>query len=168
MKMMTSFGSHSSTKFQEIPGCICNYFRVFQRLETTPVTYELFSKGGYIYYNKVKQLYVYIYPHIPSLLHLPPTLLSHPSRQSQSTELISLCYATASHQPSIVYVVVYICPCHSLTSSQLTLPPPCVLKSILYICIFIPVLPLGSSKPLFFFFQIPYVCASVWYLFFSF
>ena len=24
--------------------------------------------------NKVNQLYVYIYPHIPSLLHLPPTL----------------------------------------------------------------------------------------------
>ena len=27
---------------------------------------------------------------------LPPTL-SHPSRWSQSTKLISLCYATASH-----------------------------------------------------------------------
>ena len=27
------------------------------------------------------------------------------------------------------------------------LPPPCVLKSILYVCIFIPVLPLGSSEP---------------------
>ena len=24
-------------------------------------------------YNKVNQLYVYLYPHIPSLLHLPPT-----------------------------------------------------------------------------------------------
>ena len=24
--------------------------------------------------NKVNQLYIYIYPHIPSLLHLPPTL----------------------------------------------------------------------------------------------
>ena len=36
---------------------------------------------------------------------------------------------------------MYICPCHSLTSSQLTLPPTRVLKSILYICISIPVLP---------------------------
>ena len=35
--------------------------------------------------------------------------------------------------------------------SQLTLPPPRVLKSILYVCIFIPVLPLGSSEPFFFF-----------------
>ena len=32
-----------------------------------------------------------------------------------------------------------------------TLPPPCVLKSILYVCVFIPVLPLGSSEPFFFF-----------------
>ena len=30
-------------------------------------------------------------------------------------------------------LVVYICPCYSLTLSQLTLPPPRVLKSILYV-----------------------------------
>ena len=58
-------------------------------------------------------------------------------------------------------VSVYISPCHSLTSSQLTLPPPRVLKSILYICVFIPVLPLGSSEP--FFFYIPYICVSIRY-----
>ena len=28
----------------------------------------------FLLYNKVNQLYVYIYPHIPSLLHLPLTL----------------------------------------------------------------------------------------------
>ena len=56
---------------------------------------------------------------------------------------------------------------HSLTSSQLTLPPPHVLKTILYVCIFIPVLSLSSSEP-FFFFQIPYICVSIRYLFFSF
>ena len=83
--------------------------------------------------------------------------LSHPSSWSQSTELISLCYETASHQLSVLHLVLYIWTCHSLTSSQLTLPPPCVLKSILYICVFTPVLPLGSSEP-FFFFQIPYIC----------
>ena len=47
----------------------------------------------FLLYNKVNQLYVYIYPHIPSL---SPSL-SHPSRWSQSTELISLCDAAASH-----------------------------------------------------------------------
>ena len=49
---------------------------------------------------------------------------------------------------------MHICPCHSLTSSQPTLHPPRVLKSILYVCIFIPVLPLGSSEPFFFRFRI--------------
>ena len=101
----------------------------------------------------MNQLYIYIYPHIPSLLCLSPTHPSHLSRWSQSTELISLCYAAASHKISILHLVVYICPCHSCTSSQLTLPHPHVLRSILYVCIFIPVLPLGSSEPFFFFFR---------------
>ena len=39
----------------------------------------------------------YMYTYIPTLLHLPPTPLSHPSRLSQSTELSSLCYTAGSH-----------------------------------------------------------------------
>ena len=103
----------------------------------------------FLLYNKVNQLYIYIHPHISSLLRLPPTLPIPPFQGTQSTELISLCYVVASHQLSILHLVVYICSCHSLTPSQLTLPPPHVLKSILYVCIFIPVLPLGSSELLF-------------------
>ena len=95
-------------------------------------------------------MYTYIPISPPSSISLPPSL-SHPSRWSQSTELISLCYAAASHQLSILRLVVYICPCHSLISSQLTHPPPCVLKFILYVCVFIPVLPLGSSEQFFLF-----------------
>ena len=120
----------------------------------------------FLLYNKVNQLYIYIQPHISSLLRLPPIILSHPPRQSQSTKLLSLCYAAASHQLSILQLVLYICPRHPLASSQLPLPLPHVLKSILYVCIFIPVLPLGSSEH--FFFQIPYICVSIQYLFFSF
>ena len=121
----------------------------------------------FLLYNKLNQLYIYIYPiSPPSYISLPPSQ-SHPSRQSQSREQISLCYAASSHQLSILHLVVYICPCHSLTSSQLPLPPPHVLKSILYICIFIPVLPLGSSEPFFFFFRFHmYVLANGIWVFF--
>ena len=92
----------------------------------------------------ISYMYTYIPISPPSCISLPHSI-SHPSRWTQSTELISLCYAAASHQLAILHLVLYICPCHSLTSSQLTLPPPCVLRSILYLCVFIPVLPLGSS-----------------------
>ena len=44
-------------------------------------------------------------------------------------------------------------------------PSPRALKSILYVCVFIHALPLGSSVPLF---KIPYICVSIRYLFFSF
>ena len=90
----------------------------------------------------ISYTYTYIPISPPSYVSLPPSL-SHPSRWSQSTKLISLCYAAASHSLSILRLVVYISPCHSLTSSQLTLPPPDVLKSILYLCVFIPVLQIG-------------------------
>ena len=57
----------------------------------------------FLLYNKVNQLHIYIYP--PCLFplvspSLPPSL-SHPSRWSQNTQLISLCYVAASHQLSI-------------------------------------------------------------------
>ena len=44
-------------------------------------------------------------------------------------------------------------------------PPPCVHKSIVYVCVSIPALQIGSSGP---FFQILYICINIQYLFFSF
>ena len=79
----------------------------------------------FLLYNKVNQLYAHTYPHIPSLLNLPPPSLSHPSSSSQSTKLISPCYAAASHQTPILHLVVYICQCYSLTTSQPPLPALC-------------------------------------------
>ena len=102
-------------------------------------------------------MYTYIPISPPSYMPLPPSL-SHPSRWSQSTELTSLCYAAVSHQLSILHMVVYICQCYSLTSSQIIFPPLCVLKSILYVCVLIPALSLGSSEPIFLRFHI-YVLA---------
>ena len=95
-------------------------------------------------------MYTYIPISPPSCTSLPPSL-SHPSRWSQSTELIPLCYAAAFHQLPILHLVVYIFQCYSLTSSQITLAPAPRSQAILYVCIFIPVLPLGSSDPFFFF-----------------
>ena len=64
---------------------------------TSLLEYKCFTMLCYfLLYNKVNQLYVYIYPHYPHIPSLPP-FLSHPSRLSQSIELISLCYAAASH-----------------------------------------------------------------------
>ena len=51
----------------------------------------------FLLYNKVNQLYAHVYPHIPSLFVSLPPSLSHTSRWSQSTKLISLCYVAASH-----------------------------------------------------------------------
>ena len=98
----------------------------------------------------------------PSGVSLPPSV-SHLSRWSHRADpaVPYSCFAL-----SVLHLVGYICPCHYLTLSQLTLPPPRVLKSILYICVFIPVLPLSSSEPVFFW--IPHTCVSIGYLFFSF
>ena len=63
-----------------------------------------------------------------------------------------------------VHLVVYIRQCYAHTSSQLTLPPPRVLKSILYVCVFIPVLPLGSSEP-FFLLDSIYMCKHTVFVF---
>ena len=49
-------------------------------------------------------MHTYITISPPSCLSLPPSL-SHTSRWSQSTELISLCYAAASHQLSSLHLV---------------------------------------------------------------
>ena len=79
-------------------------------------------------------MYTYIPISPPSCVPLPPSL-SHPSRWSPSTKLISLCYMAASHYLSILHLVVYIC--HSLTSSQLTpSPSPCPQVHSLSLCLY--------------------------------
>ena len=72
--------------------------------------------------------------------------------------------SAASHWLSILHMIVYICQCYLLNSFHPFLPPLCS-KSVLYVCISIPALQIGSSVPLFY---ILYICVNIWNLFFSF
>ena len=124
----------------------------------------------FLLYNKVNQLYAYVYPHIPSLLSLPPTLPyptplgghKAPSRSPCAMRLLPTSYLFYVWQCIYVHVTLSLCPSLSLPSPYpqvhslvgLSLFPSC--HQVLH--------------GLFFFFspQIPYICVSILYLFFSF
>ena len=121
----------------------------------------------FLLYNKVNQLYIYIYPHISSLLCLPPPTLPIPPLWSQSTELISRCYVTASHQLSILHLIVYICPYihyHSHFVPAYPSPSPCPqVHSIVGLHLYSCLAPRFFIT--FFFFQIPYICQHTVFIF---
>ena len=77
----------------------------------------------FLLYNKVNQLYVYIYS-----LPFEPLVQNplHSSRSSQNTELSSLCYTAVLHKPSILHTIVYICQCYPPNVSHPLLSPPTV------------------------------------------
>ena len=51
------------------------FLSIFLFFLTSLLVYNCFTMVcQFLLYNKVNQLYINIYPHIPSLLHLPPTL----------------------------------------------------------------------------------------------
>ena len=115
------------------------------------------------------------YTHVPSLLNLPPkkkrkrkemnlppvSLPSHSSRWSRSPCLSSL------SQIPVGYLFTYGNGSFPVTLSRPLPPPPspCVHRSVLYVCFSIAVLKMNSSGPSL---QIPYVCASIRYLYFPF
>ena len=119
----------------------------------------------FLLYNKVNQhtcTYIPISP--PSCVSLPPSV-SHTSRWSQSTELTSLCYTAVSHQLSILHLVVYICPCHSLTSSQLTpFPSSCPQVHSLCLCLYSCPAP-RCFRTVFFFLDSIYMCQHTVFVF---
>ena len=98
----------------------------------------------FLLYNKVNQLYVYIYPHIPSLLGLPP-ILPIPPLQVVTEHQADLTVLCSCFPLAVSHLVVYICPCHSHFVPAYPSPPH-DLKSIFYIYVFISVLSLGSSE----------------------
>ena len=100
--------------YQFIIDC-CNFIFLISLLE-----YNCFTMlcQFLLLLNKVNQFYVYIYPHIPSLLSLPPTLPIPLPRPSQSIKLISLCYAAApTSHPFYIWQCIYVNPTLSLRPS---------------------------------------------------
>ena len=105
------------------------------------------------------------YTYVSSFLNLPwLSTPSHRSRLSQSTRLSSLCSISSFPLATSLHMTVYICQCYPLNSFHPFLPPLCP-KSVLYVCISIPALQIGSSVPLFY---ILYICVNIRNLFFSF
>ena len=117
-------------------------------------------------YNKVNQLYIYIYPHISSLLRLPPTHLIPPlqvvTKHRADLHVLCSCFPLAIYFTfGSVYMSIplfHFVPAYS--------SPLCVLKSILYVCIFIP---LSCSQVLqnffFFFLDSIYICQHTVFVF---
>ena len=79
----------------------------------------------------------YSYVQIPFLLSLLPCPHLTPS-SLQSARLCSLCYAAASHQLSILHMIVYTCQCYFLHSVNslfpLLYPQVCYLHFLLHSC----------------------------------
>ena len=96
----------------------------------------------------MNQLYVYVYPHLASLLRLPPTLPIPPlyviTKHQADLPVLCSCFPLAIY---FTFATVYM----SVVLSHFipAYPPPRVLKSILYICVFIPVLTLWSWESFF-------------------
>ena len=69
----------------------------------------------FLLYNKVNQLYIHIYPHIPSLLRLPPSLPIPPlqvvtKRRSSHTFLFFSCSLFLSFSPGLTCSLFRFCP----------------------------------------------------------
>ena len=105
----------------------------------------------FLLHNKANQPHAYTCPHISSLLSLPPI---HPIPPLQviakhQADLPVLC---GCFPPAIYFTFGSVYMSMLLLSLRPSFAlPPHVLKSILYIYLFIPVLQLGSSVPFFFF-----------------
>ena len=100
--------------------------------------------------------------YISSLWNLPPT--SHPIPPLQgchrAPDVSSLFHTADSHWLSILHMVMYF---NAALPVRPTLSfPYCVHKSVLYVCVSVTALQIGSSAPSLY---IPYICVNIQYLF---
>ena len=118
-------------------------------------------------YNKVNQLYIYIYPHISSLLRLPPTfpipLFYVVAKHRADLPVLCCCFPLANYYTfGSVYMSVLLSLCPTFPSP----PPPC--PQVHSLCLHLYFCPATRFIRTFSFFQIIYICVSIRYLFFSF
>ena len=136
---------------------------------TSLLEYNFFTMVcQFLLYNKVNQPYTYIYPHIPSLLSLPPTLPILPlqvvTKHRADLPVLCSCFPLAI---SFTFGSVYMSMLLSHFVPAYPSPSPC--PQVHSLCLRLHSCPATRFISTFFFsFQIPYICISIWYLFFSF
>ena len=121
----------------------------------------------FLLYNKVNHLYAYVDPHIPSLLRLPPTLLIPPlqvvTKHRADLPVLCSCFPLAIY---FTFGSIYMSMLLSHSIPAYPSPSPCPQVHSLRLCLY------SCPAPRFirstFSFQIPYICVSIQYLFFSF
>ena len=141
-------------------------------LLTSSLGYNCFSLWcQLLLYNKMKQLYIYIYPHIPSLLCLPTTLPILPV-QVVTKHGVDLCAMQLLPTSQLFYIWqrMYV---NAILSLRPTLPFPLPVSSSPFstsMSLFLPCPQVLQNHYffIFYFFQSPYICVSIRYSFFSF
>ena len=91
----------------------------------------------FLLYNKVNQLYVYIYPHIPSLLHLPPALPFPPlqvvTQHQADLPVLCSCFPLAIY---FTFGCVYVSMLLSHFIPDYPFPSPCPQVHSLRLCLY--------------------------------
>ena len=128
-----------------------NFFFYFFLKNRSLLQYNCFTiLCQFLLHKEGNQPYAYTCPHIPSHLSLPPVLPIPPlqviAKHRADLTVLGCCFPPANYFTfgSIhMSMLLSLCPSFAL--------PLHVIKSILYVYLFIPALQLGSSVPLFFF-----------------
>ena len=145
----------------------CQHFFSFFFL-TSLLEYNCFTVlCQFLLYNRENQLYVYIYCHIPSLLHLPPTLpiplLQVVTKHRADLPVLYSCFPLAIY---FTFGSVYMSVLLSHFVPAYFSPTPCPQVHSQHLHLY------SCPAPRFFriffgFFWLPYICVSIRYLFFS-